>query len=109
MKKKLNLAILSAVFTALLSTLCCLPAFLFIFFGISGGILTYFTTLEYIRIPMAVLTVILFIYGIKKLNKKIKCECTRGEKLKNYSFIILSFLLVLFILLYPEIIPMFME
>jgi len=109
MKKKVNLPIISAVFTALLSTLCCLPAFLFIFFGISGGILTYFTTLEYIRIPMAVLTVVLFIYGIRKLNKKIKCECTKGEKLKNYTFVVLAFLLVLSILLYPEIIPMFME
>ncbi|TLP35559.1 transporter [Arcobacter arenosus] len=107
--KNYVLPIIGAVFTALLSTLCCLPAFLFLFFGVSGGILTYFTTLEYIRIPMAVLTVILFIYGIKKLNGKIKCECTKGEKVKNYFLAILFFLIVLAILLYPEIIPMFME
>ena len=50
--KKESLSMIGAVFTALLSTLCCLPAFLFLFFGVSSGVLTYFTTLEYTRIPL---------------------------------------------------------
>ena len=46
--KQNSLVIIGAVFTALLSTLCCLPALLFLFFGVSSGVLSFFTTLEYI-------------------------------------------------------------
>lgn len=107
--KKFNFPIIGAVITALLSTLCCLPAFLFIFFGISGGVLTYFTTLEFVRIPMAIFTIILFIYGIYKMNKKISCASTKQELLKKYIVVISLFLLIVGILLYPELIPLFME
>ncbi|PLY06195.1 MAG: transporter [Arcobacter sp.] len=103
------LPIIGAVITALLSTLCCLPAFLFIFFGISSGVLSYFTTLGYIRIPLAILTIVLFLYGIKKFNTKIACNCTKKDMIKNYLFFSFFFVLVLFLLLYPEIIPYFMD
>lgn len=107
--RKYNFGIIGAVFTALLSTLCCLPALLFIFFGISSGVLTYFTTLEFLRIPMTALTIILFILGIKSLNKKISCECSRKDRIKQYSFLSAIFLFIVFLLLYPEIIPYFMD
>ena len=107
--KKYNIPIIGAVFTALLSTLCCLPAFIFIFFGVSSGVLTYFTSLDFLRIPMAGLTVILFILGIKSLNKKISCECSTKDRVKQYFILSVVFLFIVFLLLYPELIPYFMD
>jgi mercuric ion transport protein len=107
--RKFNFGIIGAVFTALLSTLCCLPAFLFIFFGVSSGVLTYFTTLDFLRIPMAVLTIILFIIGLINLNKKLSCACSKKDIFKQYLIGIGLFLVVVFLLLYPEIIPLFMD
>lgn len=107
--RKNSLAILGAVVTALLSTLCCLPAFLFLFFGFSSGVLTYFTSLEYLRIPMAILTLVLFILGIRQLNKNI--TCAKDKKMKNKQYLISSavFIVLIFLLFYPEILPLFME
>ena len=107
--KKNSLTIFGAVSAALLSTLCCLPAFLFIFFGISSGILTYFTSLEYLRIPMSVLTVILFILAIRQSTKTISCQKDRKRKITQYTFSIGFFFILIFLLFYPEIIPYFMD
>lgn len=107
--KKGILAIIGAVLTALLSTLCCLPAFLFIFFGISSGVLSYFTTLGYIRVPLAILTIVLFVYGVKKYRNKISCNCKKGDVFKKTIFFSFAFFIILFLLFYPEIIPYFMD
>ena len=107
--RKENLPIIGAVFTALLSTLCCLPAFLFIFFGVSSGVLTALTTLDYLRIPMGILTVILLVYGIKKYSTKIKCECKEKSSVSSFLTIGSLFLAIGFLLFYPEIIPIFMD
>ena len=107
--KKINIPIIGAVFAALLSTLCCLPAFLFIFFGISSGVLTYFTTLEYLRVPMAILTIGLFIFAFITFRKKISCECSKKEKTKQYLIFSSFFIFLSGLLFYPEIIPMFMD
>ena len=107
--KKINLPIIGAVITALLSTLCCLPAFLFIFFGISSGVLSYFTTLAYLRVPLAILTIILLIYGVKKYKKNISCECSKKDYLKKVLLSFVMFFIIVFLLFYPEIIPYFMD
>ena len=107
--KKEKIAIIGAVTTALLSTLCCLPAFLFILFGFSSGVLTYFTTLQYTRIPLAILTIIFFIFAFKNLKKKIPCKYEKREVLKQYLFFLIFFILILALLFYPEFLPLFME
>ena len=107
--KKEKIAIIGAVTTALLSTLCCLPAFLFILFGFSSGVLTYFTTLEYTRIPLAILTIILFVFAFKNLKKKIPCKYEKREVLKQYLFFLAFFILILALLFYPEFLPLLME
>ena len=107
--RKNSLAIVGAVITASLSTLCCLPAFLFLFFGFSSGVLTYITSLEYLRIPMAILSMIFFIYGIKRYIEKISCKCSKEVLIKAYLVLILFFISIFGLLFYPEIIPMFME
>ncbi|MCT7551178.1 mercuric transporter MerT family protein [Aliarcobacter butzleri] len=107
--KKSNFAIIGAVFTALLSTLCCLPAFIFLFFGVSSGVLSFFTTLEYTRVPLAILAIIFFIFTIYTFRKKISCSCNKKEKTKQYFLFTIFFILILLLLFYPELIPLFME
>ena len=107
--KKSNFAIIGAVFTALLSTLCCLPAFIFLFFGVSSGVLSFFTTLEYTRVPLAILAIIFFIFTIYTFRKKISCICNKKEKIEQYFLFTIFFILILLLLFYPELIPLFME
>jgi mercuric ion transport protein len=107
--RRYNIPIIGAVFTALASTLCCLPAFFFIFFGVTSSIFTIFTTLEYIRIPMAILTVILFILGLRQLNKNISCNRDKKTKLKLYTLSTIFSLFLFLLLFYPEILPYFMD
>ena len=107
--KKDKIAIIGAVITASLSTLCCLPAFLFIFFGLSSGVLSYFTTLEYTRIPLGVIAVVFFIFAFLNLRKKISCKCSKKEIFRQYTIFSLFFILIFGLLFYPEIIPFFMD
>lgn len=107
--KQNSLAIIGAVITALLSTLCCLPALLFIFFGVSSGVLSYFTTLEYTRTPLAILAIIFFLISIYNFKKKISSSCNKKVRFKTYIFVLIFFVLILLLLFYPEILPLFME
>ncbi|PWE21800.1 transporter [Aliarcobacter skirrowii] len=107
--KQNSLAIIGAVITALLSTLCCLPALLFIFFGVSSGVLSYFTTLEYTRTPLAILAIIFFLISIYNFKKKISCSCDKKVRFKTYILVLIFFVLILLLLFYPEILPLFME
>lgn len=109
MRNALNIPIIGAVLTALLSTLCCLPAFLFLFFGVSSGALTYLTQLEFLRIPLALLTVVFFIASIVKHNKEIQCECNKNKKIKLTLLYAVIYSILLFLLTYPEMIPFLME
>lgn len=107
--KKESLAIIGAVFTALLSTLCCLPALLFLVFGMSTGVLAYFTTLEYTRIPLAILTIALFLYGLQRYRARISCKCDNKTLFSSYLIFFCLFVLLVFLLFYPELIPLFMD
>lgn len=107
--KKESFGIIGAVFTALLSTLCCLPAFLFLFFGISSGILTYLTTLEYTRIPLTFLTIGFFIFTFVNFRKKITCKCSKNEIFKQYILFLIFFIVIITLLFYPEFLSYFMD
>lgn len=92
--------LVSAVITAVLSTLCCLPAFLFLFFGVSAGSLSFLTQFDYLRVPFAILTFILLFLAYKKSKMKVSCTCTNKTKL---VVTFLSLIMVFFVLLfYPE-------
>ena len=105
--KKFNLTIIGAVFTALLSTLCCIPAFLFLFFGISSGVLSYFTNLDFTRVPLAILSIVFLALSFYNFRKKIACSCSKKELRKRNIIYLLLFLLILLLLFYPEILPLF--
>jgi len=106
---KLSFSLIGAVITALLSTLCCLPALLFLFFGISSGILGFFRTLEYTRIPLLILTILFFILAIYNFRKKISCSYNKKDRIFQYIFFTIFCLSILFLLFYPELIALFME
>jgi len=103
--KKIDFIVIGTVITSFLSTLCCLPALLFLCFGISSGALSFFTTLEYTRIPLFILTILFVILSIYNFRKKISCNCSKKEKIFQYIF----FIFILFLLFYPEFIALFME
>lgn len=106
---KNSFMIFGAVTTALLSTMCCLPAFLFLLFGISSGVLAYFTNLEYIRIPLAIFSTIFFIFTFINFRRKISCKCSKKEIFKQYTFFIIFSIFLGSLLFYPEILPFFMD
>ena len=63
--KRESLAIIGAVFTFINSLL--FTSTFFLVFGMSTGVLAYFTTLEYTRIPLAILTIALFFIWVTKI------------------------------------------
>lgn len=107
--RKESIPIIGAVITALLSTICCLPAFLFLFFGVSSGVLTYFTTFENTRIPLAILTIVFFVFAFKNLKKRVSCKCSTKEIYKQYFVFSSFFVLIISLLFYPEFLPYFMD
>jgi len=106
---KINIPLIGAIVSAIASTLCCLPAFLFLFFGISSGFLSYFTTIDYLRFPMGIIAILFFLYAFQTRYKKISCACTTKEKIKNSIFPFIIFVGIIFLLFYPEILPLIME
>ncbi len=100
--------IVTAVIAALLSTSCCLPAFLFLFFGISIGSLSFLTQLDFLRIPLGILSIVFFIIYFLTKRKKVLCECN-GKKIKTYIGLFLLCLGLLALLFYPEFSVYFVE
>ncbi|XPV67888.1 MAG: hypothetical protein ACNI25_11250 [Halarcobacter sp.] len=104
-----KLSIIGAVFTALLSTLCCLPAFLFLFLGVSSAYFSTLSSLGFIRIPMAIVSIALLFFAFYK-KSPLKCECVDKKEKKRKIFLAFSIsIIILFLLFYPEIIPFFMD
>jgi mercuric ion transport protein len=96
--------VFTAVFTAVLSTSCCLPAFLFLFFGVSIGSLSFLQELDTLRTPLALFSVaFLVLYFIRR--KQIQsCSCTTIGNSKKQNFIkgVSLSLIIAILLFYPE-------
>lgn len=103
-----KLSAIGAVFTAVLSTACCLPAFLFLFLGISSGYLSFLSSLDVLRIPFAIFSIFLLALAIYK-NKDCKSSCNINSIQMGKLFLAILVLLIMFLLFYPEIIPYFMD
>lgn len=106
--KNINL-FLTAVFTAVLSTSCCLPAFLFLFFGISVGSLTFLQELDFLRIPLGILSVVLLVLYFIENKKKSPCTCENKIQIKKYILGVILCLIILLLLFYPEFSVYFVE
>jgi len=106
--KKINL-FLTAVLTAVLSTSCCLPAFLFLFFGISVGSLSFLQELEFLRIPLALISIVLLCLYFMKRKQMLACECQKKVDIKTYILGVSLPLIIGVLLFYPEFSVYFVE
>ncbi|MEY4504144.1 MAG: hypothetical protein RL154_437 [Pseudomonadota bacterium] len=106
MKKLIGGALAASV----LSTLCCIPVFLFVVFGVSIGSLGFLSSLEFMRIPMAILAFACFLYAFYlKIKKQIFCNCVIEDIFKTYILFVFLLLMIVLFLFYPEILPIFMD
>lgn len=102
--KRTKLLAFGAVFTALISSLCCLPALVFLIFGASSALLAVFAKLESVRWILAGLSLLtLFLW----IRARSGCACVAKTK-ENLLIVAVAFI-VLFAIFYPEIIPLFLE
>lgn len=95
---------------SILSTLCCAPALLFVVFGISMSSLSFLSSLEFMRIPMAILSGACITYAFySKIKTQQSCECQKIDILKICTIFAALFFAVALFLFYPEILPIFMD
>jgi len=100
---------LTAVLSAVISTSCCLPAFLFLFFGISVGSLSFLQDFEFLRVPLSILSIGLLILYFVKRKQAVTCECTKTTDIRKYLLGIFFPLIIALILFYPEFSIYFVE
>lgn len=88
--------------SAIMATLCCLPALIFLLFGTTFSLLSFFTPLVDFRLEFSIIAVLFFILwgflifkGLKNCDLKTK----RRTKILAVSYLVL----LVFLLFYPEI------
>ncbi|PJG82945.1 hypothetical protein [Caviibacterium pharyngocola] len=100
----------TAVFAAVMSTLCCIAPLIYLLFGVSSVWLVRLDQLDFLRIPMLILSLGIFAYGVWLLffSKKILCTkyISRNGLMVLYG---ITFIVILFFLFYPTILPWFLE
>ena len=106
--KNINL-IVPAVISAVLSTLCCLPAFLFLFFGISVGSLSFLIELDFLRVPLSIFSLVLLTAFFIKNRQNISCECENNNKTRVYLGSFSFCVVIVALLFYPEFLVYFVE
>lgn len=100
---------IGAVLTALASSLCCLPALLFLVFGVSSGFLAFFTKFEFARWILVGAAFVFLLFGYIA-NRQTSCDRTKKESRgKRLAFYIGLFVVIVALSFYPEIVPLFME
>ncbi|MFV0480979.1 MAG: hypothetical protein ACK5LP_03245 [Campylobacteraceae bacterium] len=93
--------IYGAVISALISSLCCLPALLYLVFGV--GVFGSLASLDWLRIPAGIISLI-FLFASFFFTCK---SCEVGQKRKRIVVWCVVFILTICILFYPEIIYFF--
>ncbi|GJJ80422.1 mercuric transporter MerT family protein [Pasteurella canis] len=100
----------TAVIAAVTSTLCCIAPLIYLVFGVSSTWLVSLHEYDYLRIPMFILSLAAFSYGFWLLTFSKKVICTaylsRKSLIVLYSIV---FVIMLFFLVYPNILPYFLE
>ncbi len=106
--KKETFGVLTALFSALLATTCCLPPLLFLLFGVSFGMLGFLEHLAPFRLPLSFLSLFI-LYLSWRAYAKGNAQCsmqTRKRYVLGYGVV---FMLIVVILLYPECATLFLE
>ncbi|OBX07003.1 membrane protein [Gallibacterium salpingitidis] len=100
----------TAVVAAVTSTFCCIAPLIYLVFGISSTWLIELNRFDYLRIPMLILSLAAFGYGFWLLifSKKIICTKYLSRKWLIALYWIV-FIVILFFLTYPTVLPWFLE
>ncbi|MGC7589217.1 mercuric transporter MerT family protein [Bisgaard Taxon 46] len=100
----------TAVFAAVTSTLCCIAPLVYLAFGVSSTWLVSLHEYDYLRIPMLVISLVAFGYGFWLLTFSKKIICTKYLSRKSLTVLYaIVFVVMLFFLLYPTLLPYFLE
>lgn len=100
----------TAVATAVGSTLCCIAPLVYLVFGISSPGLMELNQLEFLQLPMLILSLIAFGYGFWLLNFSNKIICTKYLSRKTLVILYwIVFVVVIFFLTYPYVLPYILE
>lgn len=108
--RKFIASCITAVIAAVSSTLCCIAPLIYLLFGVSSSWLIELSEFDYLRIPMLILSLSTFGYGFWLLVGSKKVICTKY--LSRRMLLILywvMFLIILFLLFYPTLLPWILE
>ena len=100
----------TAVVAAVTSTLCCIAPLIYLMFGISSPWLIELNKFDFLRTPMLILSLGTFAYGFWLLMFSKRIICTKY--MSRRALIIaywLVFIVIIFFLAYPTILPWFLE
>ncbi|WP_025235002.1 mercuric transporter MerT family protein [Mannheimia sp. USDA-ARS-USMARC-1261] len=101
---------ITAVVTAVSSTLCCIAPLIYLLFGISSPWLMELNQLEFLQIPMLILSLCAFGYGFWLLNFSNKIICTKYFSRRTLVILYwVVFVIVMFFLTYPYVLPYILE
>ncbi|QHB16999.1 MULTISPECIES: mercuric transporter MerT family protein [Mannheimia] len=101
---------ITAVVTAVSSTLCCIAPLVYLLFGVSSPWLIGLNQFAFLQIPMLILSLAAFGYGFWLLNFSNKMICTKYFSRKTLVILYwLVFVVVIFFLTYPYILPYILE
>ena len=108
--KSFWVAIATALSAAVASTLCCIAPLIYLVFGVSSTWLIGLGEYDYLRIPMLIVSLCAFAYGFWLLmfSKKIICSKYISRK-KLIVLYWIVFIVMLFFLTYPTILPWILE
>lgn len=100
--------VLSAFISALLATACCLPALLFLLFGLSFGFLSFLESLTPFRVPLTLLSLLILYLSYRAHRQK---NNTCNPQKRRYFLMLYTVILgvIMMILLFPELSGLFLK
>lgn len=102
--------LMAALSAAIASTLCCIGPLIYLIFGISSPWLMNLSEFVWLQIPMTILSLSLFGYGFWLLFFSKKIICTKYLSRRSLIVLyLLVFVVILFFLLYPTVLPWILE
>ncbi|EMF0718113.1 hypothetical protein V2E67_002290 [Citrobacter freundii] len=108
--KGAGLTLLTAAAAAVTAGLCCVGPLLYLLFGISAASFTVFTRVEFLRLPLMVLTLGLLLQVFWRLYFSKRLWCSRWLTLTQMRiFYWCALALILPVLFYPTLVAWFYE
>ena len=101
MKKEI-LGVVTALFSAVAATACCLPPLLFLLFGISFGSLSFLESLTPFRIPLSLFSLLILWLSWRSYSHH-SFGCSIQKRKRYLALYAIIFGIILVTLLYPEV------